>query len=67
MKPNHTTIAIPNETHKRLRIYCVIHGFQISQLGDKIVRDFLDKEEEKGNIPQIPQIEGKNSNRRGSH
>ncbi len=61
MKPNHTTIEIPKETHKRLKLYAVTYGFQISILGDRVLRDFLDKEEAKGKMPQI-NIERKVSN-----
>jgi hypothetical protein len=47
MRSNYTTIEITKETHKRLKLYAVKHGFQISQIGDKIIRGFLDNEERK--------------------
>jgi len=61
MKLNSTTIEVSKETHRRLKIYAITYGFQVSQLGDKILRAFLDKEEEKGKMSQND-MERKGSN-----
>ena len=39
-----TTLKIGKETHGLLKRYAEAHGYKLSHLGDRILRDFLEKE-----------------------